>query len=70
MVVWDVTVASTLAQSYADHSARGAGEVTEPAAARKRDKYMYSDLARSHLFLPLAFENLGPMYAEAVSRLF
>jgi hypothetical protein len=64
MVVWDVTVASTLAQSYAEDAARGAGEVAERAAARKRDKY--SDLVRSHLFLPLAFENLGPMNAEAV----
>ena len=51
MVVWDVTVASTLAQSYADDAARGAGQVAERAAARKRDKY--SDLTRSHLLLSL-----------------
>ncbi|NJL56119.1 hypothetical protein HC928_13765 [bacterium] len=64
MVVWDVTVATTLAQSYVDDAARGAGVVAEQAATRKRDKY--AELARSYLFLPLAFENLGPMNAEAV----
>ena len=64
MAVWDVTVASTLAQSYVDSAARGAGVVAEQAAARKKDKY--EDLARSYLFLPLAFENLGPMNVEAV----
>ena len=39
LLVWDITVVSTLAQSYVAAAARGRGEVAELAAARKCEKY-------------------------------
>jgi len=38
-LIWDVIVASTLAASYADIAATGAGLVANQAADRKADKY-------------------------------
>jgi len=38
-MVWDVTVVSTLADSYVATAACGRGEVSELAAARKCQKY-------------------------------
>jgi len=38
-LVWDVTVVSTLAQSYVDRAATGVGAVEERAAERKAEKY-------------------------------
>jgi len=38
-LVWDVTVVSTLAQSYVDRAATGVGAVAEMAAERKSEKY-------------------------------
>ena len=64
MVVWDVTVVATQAESYVSGAAQGAGVVAEQAASRKRVKY--SGLSDAYSFLPLAFENLGPMNEEAV----
>jgi hypothetical protein len=58
-LTWDVTVASTLAASYVDDTARSAGAAAELAAIRKIAKY--SNLEQSHIFQPLAFENLGTM---------
>ena len=39
LLVWDVTVVSTLADSYVATAALGCGEVAELAAARKCQKY-------------------------------
>jgi hypothetical protein len=58
-LTWDVTVASTLAASYVDDTARSAGAAAELAAIKKIAKY--SNLVQSHIFQPLAFENLGTM---------
>jgi len=52
MLLWDVTVASTLADSYVASAARGAGEVAEQAGARKHSKY--ADLSATYEFIPLA----------------
>ena len=38
-MAWDVTVASTLAESYVEEAARESGAVAEQAAQRKLDKY-------------------------------
>jgi len=38
-LVWDVTVVSTMAQSYVDRAATGVGMVAELAAERKFTKY-------------------------------
>jgi len=56
-LVWDVTVVSTLADSYVAPAARGRGEVDELAAARKFQKYAASPSA--YTFLPTAMETLG-----------
>ena len=45
-------------------AAQGAGVVAEQAATKKAFKY--SGLPDLYTFLPLAFENLGPMNEEAV----
>ena len=63
MLVWDVTVTTTLTDSYVNSAARGARVVAEQAATRKREKY--ADLASCYHFLPLVFENLGTMNEEA-----
>ena len=64
-LVWDVTVASTLADSYVASAARGASEVAEQASTRKYGKY--ASLPSSYMFMPLALENLGPMAADTLN---
>ncbi len=64
MLVWDVTVVSTLAESYVAAAAREAGEVAEQAAVRKCAKY--AELPSTFSFLPIAMETLGPMNASAM----
>ena len=68
LLVWDVTVTTTLADSYVASAARRAGEVAELAAARKRANY--SEISNSYHFLSLAFENLGPVNMEAFKFLY
>jgi hypothetical protein len=58
-LTWDVTIADTLATSYLASTSIKAGSAAETAAAKKVTKY--TDLARSHIFCPLAFESLGPI---------
>jgi hypothetical protein len=53
-----VTVADTLAPSYASLSSISAGKVAERAAANKVQKY--SALSHTHDFQPIALETLGP----------
>jgi hypothetical protein len=61
-VTWDVTVVDTLAESYLSRSAQGAGAAAEIAADRKVAKY--NNLIQTYLFVPLAFETLGPLNQE------
>lgn len=56
---WDVTVTNTVAASYVAMSSVLAAAAAEAAAQRKEDKY--SEIAHSHLFIPLAFETMGPI---------
>jgi len=63
LLVWDVTVVSTLAGSYVATAARGRGEVAELAAARKCQKY--ADIPSAYTFLPIAMETLGSMNDSA-----
>jgi len=57
LLVWDVTVVSTLAQSYVDRPATGVGAVAEMAEEQKADNY--HSLSSDHIFQPIAMENLG-----------
>jgi len=59
LLVWDVTVVRTTAESYVAAAARGREEVAEMAATRKCQKY--SELSTAYLFLPDAVVTLGPM---------
>ena len=54
LLVWDVTVVSTLADAYVATAARGRGEVAELVAARKCQKY--ADILSAYTFLPIAME--------------
>jgi len=56
-LAWDVTVVSTLAQSYVDRAATDVGMVAELAAERKLIKY--SNLPSNLIFQPIVVENLG-----------
>jgi hypothetical protein len=56
---WDVTVTDTVAPSYVAISSTCAASAAEAAAQRKEIKY--ADIARTHLFFPLAFETMGPI---------
>ena len=58
-VVWDVTVSDTLASSYLQHTSVTAGSAAENAADKKIQKY--SELSSSYMFVPIAFETLGPI---------
>jgi len=66
-LLWDVTVISTLAASYVDMAATGAGRVADEAADRKSAKY--ANFTASHIFQPLAAENLGPLNSSALNFL-
>jgi len=52
-----------LAESYIDDAATNAGSAAEAAATRKDTKYAV--LERTHIFQPVAVENLGTMNASA-----
>ena len=56
-VIWDVTIADTMAPSYAAITSVSAELVTEQSSARKLAKY--SELAINHIFVPTAIESFG-----------
>ena len=66
-LVWDVTVVSTLAQSYVNRAATGVGAVVDMAAKRKREKY--DNLSSNHIFQPIAMENLGAFSSSSLEFL-
>ena len=66
-LTWDVTVTTTLAESYIMSSSRSAGAAAEIAAVRKTDKY--SQLPSCYTFQPIALETLGAMNTSAVETL-
>jgi hypothetical protein len=66
-LAWDVTVATTLAESYILPSSRSVGAAVENAAVRKVNKY--SNLPSSYIFQPIALETLGSINTSAVEIL-
>jgi len=58
-LTWDVTVVSTLADSYLHASSHSAGGAAEIASVRKESKY--SLLPSDYIFQPVAFETLGSL---------
>ena len=63
-MTWDVTAADTLAESYLQATSSSGGSASEGAANRKELKYQA--LARTHTFIPLAFETFGPINSKGV----
>jgi len=66
-LTWDVTVVSTLADSYLHFTFHSAGSAAETASVRKESKY--SSLPPEYLFQPVAIETLGPLNASALNFL-
>ena len=66
-LTWDVTVVTTLAESYLPASSTCAGSASETAAAKKIDKY--GDLPAEYIFQPIALESLGPANSSTVDFL-
>ena len=64
-VIWDATVADTVATSYVADTAVEAGAAAEKAAVRKHAKYL--DLQQRYNFVPLAVETLGPINREGLA---
>ena len=62
-LIWDVTVADTLCASYLTITSQQPGSAAENASNRKEAKY--SELARTHIFIPVAFETLGSIGTKA-----
>src|SRR6218665_3838971 len=66
-MAWDATVAHTCAASYLSQTAISAGSVAEQAAVLKTAKYAL--LPATYVFVPIAFETLGPVNAEGAEFL-
>jgi hypothetical protein len=64
-MTWDVTVTDTLAASYLPITSATPGAAAEGAVDRKELKYQ--ELEKTHMFIPLAFETLGPINRKATS---
>jgi len=63
-LVWDITVTCSAAESYINNTSDKAGWAAERAAKEKCRKY--AGLLQRFLFLPLAFETLGPICKEGL----
>ena len=66
-LTWDVTVVTTLPESYISSSSRSAGSAAEIAALRKTNKY--AALPSCYIFQPIALETLGALNTSAVEVL-
>jgi hypothetical protein len=66
--IWDVTIVNTLAESYLSSTSVTACKAAEIAAARKDEKYIM--LSANHIFVPVAFETLGPIGSKATNFLY
>ena len=58
-LAWDVTVGTTVADSYVTAASQSAGSVAQQAADRKCQKY--GELSAAYEFQPVAVETHGPM---------
>ena len=62
-MAWDVTVPDTDAQSHINDISIQAGTAADSAAATKKAKY--TDIANTHMFIPVAIEMGEPWNVEA-----
>ena len=63
-LAWDVTVPDTYADSHLADTATTTGVATDKAASNKEAKY--SQLANSHIFVPVAIETARTWNNQAV----
>ena len=63
-LVWDVKVTDTLTNFYLTSTTIIAGNAVDLVVSRKKDKYV--DMATTYIFIPLAFETLGPICSKAL----
>ena len=63
---WDVTVADTFAQTNLPQTVHRSGAAAEAAAERKI-RLKYASIATKHMFVPVAFETLGPICSDGVN---
>ena len=68
-VIWDASIADTMAPFYAAISSVSAGLVAELLQSSARKLAKYSELAISHIFVAIAMESFGPICAEALTFL-
>jgi len=66
-LTWDVTVVSTLADSYIHSTSHSASSAAETPSVRKESKY--SSIPPDYIFQPVAIETLGPLNASALNFL-
>src|SRR5580692_2413752 len=66
-LIWDVTIADTLAASHLPTTSVTAGGAADSAAERKEAKY--ADLTRTYHFVPISCEILGTINSKAVNFL-
>ena len=66
-MAWDVTAPDTLARSHLPDTSRTTGAAAESASKKKVVKY--SDISRTHHFVPIAVESLGPINSAGVDFL-
>ena len=64
-LAWDATIVDTLAASHLTGTSIQAGAAAEAASATKSRKY--ECLSNTHIFVPVAFETLGPVCSEGAS---
>ena len=64
-VIWDVTIADTMAPSYVAISSVSTRLVAEQSSASKLSKY--SELVINHIFVPIAMESFDLICAEALT---
>jgi hypothetical protein len=66
-LAWDVTAPDTLAASHLTSTSTMVGAAAESAARKKVAKY--ANLSRTHHFIPIAIESLGPCNADGFAFL-
>ena len=66
-VAWDVTAPDTLARSYLAETSLTTAAAAESASRKKVVKYI--NISRTHLFVPIAVESLGPINSAGVDFL-
>ena len=65
-MAWDVTVPDTYAQSHVNDTLIQAGTAAISAAAAAAKKANYTDIANTHMFIPVAIETGGPWNVEVI----